>query len=82
MMTLCKTYRGRSSYGERIHILGDYNPLLSAQIRKVGAVLVGVAELLLRSSARASDYTRRGIAINYNTAASVDWIVVEIVYEL
>ena len=77
MMTLCEAYRGRSSYGERIHILRAYNPLLSAQIRKAGAFWTGVAELLSRSSARVTDYTRRDIAISCNTAASVDWIVVE-----
>ena len=77
MMTLCKAYRGRSSYGERIHIFGVYNPLLSAQIRKAGAFLTGVAELSSHSSARATEYTRRDIVISCNTAAWAAWIVVE-----
>ena len=36
-MTLCKAYRGRSRYGDRIHILGAYNPLPSTQMRRAGA---------------------------------------------
>ena len=77
-VTPCKAYRGRSDYGDRIHILGAYSPLLSAQTTKAGAFLMRVAEPLSLSSARATDYTQRGIAICCNTVTSVDWVVVKI----
>ena len=41
--------------------------------------LIGVAEPMSRSFARATYYTRRGIAASCNTAVSVDWMVVETV---
>ena len=66
MMALRKAYRDRSSCGERVHILGAYNPLLSAQIRKAGTLPMVVDKLLPRSSAPAADCTRRGIAISCN----------------
>ena len=38
---------------------------------------IGVAKPILHSFARATDYTRRDIAVGCNTAAWVNWIVVE-----
>ena len=43
---------------------------------------MGVAEPLSLSSVRATDYAQRDIAIGCNTAASVDLIVVEMVWKL